>query len=78
MSTPTNDGGPAFPVPPETDYAAPIHGTSLRDYFAAKAMQGLLANAYLSKLYGTVPKDIAANAYDFADAMIAVRNQTAK
>ena len=36
---------PAFPVFPETSggHAAAFQGMTLRDYFAAKAMQGMLA-----------------------------------
>ena len=34
-----NDGGPAFPSQAYDD------GMSLRDYFAAKAMEGILANS---------------------------------
>jgi hypothetical protein len=37
----SKDGGPAFPV--HRDYEAFNPAMSLRDYFAAKAMQGLLA-----------------------------------
>jgi hypothetical protein len=38
----TNTGGPAFPF---IDSASPLEhpGMTLRDYFAAKAMQGLMA-----------------------------------
>lgn len=36
------DGGPAFPGSPTL--IDPAEGMSLRDYFAAKALQGLLAN----------------------------------
>ena len=45
----TNTGGPAFPsglIDPSTpeDAVHPLHsGLSIRDYFAAKAMQGLMA-----------------------------------
>ena len=35
-----NTGGPAFPSPYDDD-----EGMTLRDYFAAKAMQGMLASA---------------------------------
>lgn len=40
----TNDGGPAFPMGMETPFEY-LHqpGMTLRDYFAAAAMQGLLA-----------------------------------
>ena len=41
-------GGPAFPVPlnpgERYDVHGPADGMTLRDYFAAKAMQGALAN----------------------------------
>lgn len=37
----TNTGGSAFPVATEFWYQ---HGMTLRDYFAAKAMQGMLAS----------------------------------
>jgi hypothetical protein len=56
---------PAFPSP----YALPEHyGMTLRDYFAAKAMQGLLA--------GTTTSDgnmIVKDAYAIADAMLKAR-----
>lgn len=44
-----NDGGPAFPLPVEdlqcrSRFESGYGGMTLRDYFAAKAMQGLLAN----------------------------------
>ena len=60
MSTKTKDGGAAFPRQlPEggfrPDEAALIvekcRGMSLRDYFAAKAMQGMLASPELAKLW---------------------------
>lgn len=38
----TNGGGPAFPAN-HFDLADGEHGISMRDYFAAKAMQGELA-----------------------------------
>lgn len=43
---------------------------SLRDYFAAKAMQGLVAN---SNLKGAKSSHIANDAYQIADAMIEAR-----
>jgi len=75
--TTTNDGGPAFPVTP-TDRSGQIapteFGMSLRDYFAAKAMQA----SYLLHMEGTrnVSKDaasLASEAYAMADAMLAAR-----
>jgi hypothetical protein len=72
-------GGPAFPVHP--DMAAQLGcvpsssdaGMSLRDYFAAKAMQGIT-----STLSGTAPvlyDAIADDAYEIADAMLKAREQ---
>jgi diphthamide synthase subunit DPH2 len=58
-----DDGGAAFP----SEYYAE-QGMTLRDYFAAAALQGLLANG----CYGSC--DSAANhAYGYADAMIKAR-----
>lgn len=67
----TNTDGPAFPVAGKS--GAPIdYGMALRDYFAAKAMQGLLAG-YIE---GVPPEDITAQAsYSYADAMLKAREQ---
>lgn len=67
--------GPAFPVFPETGggHAAAFQGMTLRDYFAAKAMQGIT-----STLSGTAPvlyDAIADDAYTIADAMLKAREQ---
>jgi hypothetical protein len=63
----TNTGGPAFPnVTPTRIYA---EGMTLRDYFAAKAMQGLLAG----KLQSVELKVIAGDCYKMADAMLKAR-----
>ena len=60
---------PAFPVPFKwTPDLKQYNGMTLRDYFAAKAMQGLLA----SDVYA--PRDkFAENAYAMADAMMKAR-----
>ena len=63
----TTTGGPAFPVPglhENNDY----DGMALRDYFAAKAMQGLLANNNVDA------QQIAQAAYIVADAMLKARD----
>jgi len=48
MSNSVNDGGPAFPIPLESGQTwqamGLCDGMTLRDYFAAKAMQGFCAN----------------------------------
>ncbi len=64
-------GGPAFPF---IDSASPLEhpGMTLRDYFAAKAMQGICSSALLNVDVGATA--IADNAYEIADAMLNERN----
>jgi len=64
-----NTGGPAFPQAHD-DSGWP--GMTLRDYFAAKAMQGMLAD----RKQVMSPSEWAANAYRMADAMLAERIKT--
>ena len=63
-------GGPAFPI---LQCSA---GMTLRDFFAAKALQGMLAAgnqwSVNDKAVSTT-ETYAATAYDFADAMLAAR-----
>lgn len=72
-----DNGGPAFPQkePLSNDW----HGMSLRDYFAAKAMQGMLANTDRddceAHAKGQFMRIMAENAYIAADAMLAERNR---
>jgi predicted DNA-binding transcriptional regulator AlpA len=61
-----NEGGPAFPGYGET-------GMTLRDYFAAKAMQGLLAGTLTPEIVWS-QSDVAETAYNVADAMIKERD----
>lgn len=74
----TKTGGPAFPQPDMIDdgqLVAQGHtGMTLRDYFAAKAMQGLLAQSQGTALGSTV-ETAADYAYAMADAMLKARNQ---
>jgi len=67
---------PAFPVPFEwNNELIQYVGMSLRDYFAAKALQGLLANGeYWDDVGGTDSAKSAALAYCHADAMMKVRD----
>ena len=67
MSQPINDGGPAFPTPPGVQHN---DGMTLRDYFAAAALQGLMAKVD--------PEDHWADyrakwSYEAADAMLKAR-----
>lgn len=65
---------PAFPtsnwqkaVPMSSGYS---EGMSMRDYFAAKALQGVLASANLQVVnFGKIARD----SYAMADAMLIVR-----
>jgi hypothetical protein len=65
------DGGPAFPFTAECDETAFNQvlstGMTLRDYFAAKAMQ-----AYLQR--GYIQDDAAKRAYNTADSMLKARD----
>ena len=72
-------GGPAFPSEPGPlendhmiqtgDYQWHHPGMTLRDYFAAKALQGMLANNEISGPY----TDYARRSFVAADAMIEAR-----
>jgi hypothetical protein len=70
MSTPINNGGPAFPVSCAAD-GTPLRasyqdtdGMSLRDWFAGQALTGVQA---------PTAEGVAAAAYRVADAMLAAR-----
>lgn len=77
------DGGPAFPVYPKHSGVSSIEpkdalGMSLRDYFAAKAMQaGIAYWAGYGSMYdegGCTHSKLAQQAYQIADAMLAARD----
>ena len=69
MSTPINDGGPAFPsVARDGNWQPRCDGMSLRQHFAGLAMAVLLARED-TFAYGRA--GIAELAYQQADAMIA-------
>lgn len=87
MTDKTNNGGPAFPSGYNrktrrghgedwvlTDRVQPMHeGLSLRDYFAALAMQGYLTHEQAANS----PEDVVAGwAYSMADAMLRAREET--
>jgi hypothetical protein len=58
---------PAFPGSYTGQNGMPVwsEGLSIRDYFAAKAMQGSIAGDY-----DVYPEEIAQRAYAIADAML--------
>jgi hypothetical protein len=64
-------GGPAFPDGSTNPWGVPEKaGMTLRDYFAAKAMLGLLTSTRISK-----PDWIANDSYEMADAMLKAREK---
>lgn len=76
-----NNGGPAFPGTKDK-WGDPLPGLTIRDYFAAKAMQGIYAcPVQLYRADGTpmpdplTSADIAKMAYEEADAMLAEREK---
>ena len=75
-----NTGGPAFPTKRRiqragylTDEYEPCGGMTLRDYFAAKAMQGIVSHdpTFAKEYVEMAAKD----AYAYADAMLKAREQ---
>ena len=75
-------GGPAFPVTSDNYANSESAGMTLRDYFAAKAMQSILLeyqNVFEDETGGegdpTFPELLAKDAYIMADAMLKVREQ---
>ena len=65
-------GGPAFPNPRWEGWGSPQEGMTLRDYFAAKAMQALIiANGPTPA--GGWPTYAERTAYTIADAMLKAR-----
>lgn len=77
MSTET--GGSAFPLPASwnphsgNQNNSEEYGMSLRDYFAAKALQGYFANEVCP--HRCDGSDVAEYCYRMADAMLAARSK---
>lgn len=74
--TDKNDGGPAFPRNSETWFdgekggvGESQDGMTLRDYFAAKAMQGLISGGYTDSEF------LATKSGEIADAMLKERDK---
>lgn len=80
MSEQIHDGGPAFPVSTsdprighQDGYSTwQFPGLSVRDYFAAKAMQGICASGAIDRMS---IEDIASCASAVADAMLKDRSK---
>lgn len=76
MNDTTKNGGPAFPIPLQPGQGwqgmAPCDGMTLRDYFAAKAMQSYLLDKDRDSF---AFEQWAEAAYEMADAMLKARGQ---
>ena len=83
MKTQKDNGGPAYPwtymdrdsMGQEVTREQGV-GMSLRDYFAAAALQGILAQPLESDAAFS-PELCAGSAYEYADAMLAARKEGA-
>ena len=75
MSAQRDSGGPAFPILGQTDVRGETiwaeSGMTLRDYFAAKALTGILSGGERMP----TPPIAARLAYEYADAVLAERNK---
>lgn len=77
------DGGSAFPGESPSDY---WKGMTLRDYFAAKAMQGMLANGNAAFIESVIKRatangttqneELASRAYGVADTMLSHKDKS--
>lgn len=71
-----NDGGQAFPVA-GSDHNYAVDGMTLRDYFAAKALQGWLASYPADAVHPVAAGNtaqVAQMVYIMADAMLEARD----
>ena len=71
----TNTGGPAFPNPRWEGWGSPQEGMTLRDYFAAKAMQSMVQGRGAANLEQGGYTAVSMMAYRMADAMLKAREQ---
>jgi hypothetical protein len=67
----TNTGGRAFPAPTTKPLENYYPGISVRYYFAAKAMQGMLSDPSCQ----LAPERLVQLAYQYADAMLKAKEQ---
>lgn len=69
MNRHIKEGGPAFPA----DFKLYSTGMTLRDYFAAAALQGFCANQHWNPTESIHFANLAEDAFIAADAMIKAR-----
>jgi hypothetical protein len=70
------DGGAAFPIVHPDGKGVQYYGMSLRDYFATKALPvawKAFEDGYFSSEEDSINADVAACAYQMADAMLKER-----
>ena len=72
------DGGPAFPYAIKHVSGAEhsMVGMTLRDYFAAAALQGMLASPPVVDRFEVSKARWSSIAYEWADAMLAERSKS--
>lgn len=79
MSKQRNDGGPAFPLNPDTnvshkgDIYEDVMGISKLDWFAGQALAGMLASGMYENNWSE--RELTAHAYTFGRYMLAARSQ---
>ncbi len=80
MSEPIKDGGPAFPDKRRihragyaTEDFEPVQGMSMRDYFAASALSGIISNPAVD--HTVTYEEVSVRAFQQADAMLATRSK---
>jgi hypothetical protein len=66
---------PAFPKTPFIELGTPQNGMTLRDYFAAKAMQAFINRDEWQSTVKEASRETAFNAYAMADAMMKEREE---
>lgn len=66
-----------YPMPPVSDLDLTLYArnATLRDYFAAKAMQSLASDNHTDRSKTYTQKNIAELAYQLADAMLKARKE---
>lgn len=67
-----NTGGPAFPSHHDDEFGYSAKGMTVRDYFAAKAMQAIMGSDRYVGIIGVnnYQHRVASDAYAMADAML--------
>ena len=79
MNQPINDGGPAFPSEEQIRCNGEVcdtrkfPGMTLRDYFAAAALHGIVSDPSLFVKSKRDVELVSRSAYEFADAMLKAR-----